>query len=72
VALEDYTRAEPLPWCDFFIARGRVLAAFGQGQRDGEVLAELRRLRAEAERIGLTTALPALRTAAEPSASAGP
>ena len=25
-ALEDYTRAEPLPWADLFAARGRVLA----------------------------------------------
>ena len=62
-ALEDYTRPEPLPWCDLFIARGRALAAFGQGRRDSEILSELGRLRAEAERIGLTTALPALHEA---------
>ncbi len=75
VALEDYTRPEPLPWCDLFIARGRALAAFGQGRRDGEALAELGRLREAAERAGILTAIPdldaALRTAAEPSASAG-
>ena len=58
--LEEFTRPEPLPWCDFFIARGRALAAWGRGQRDDEILAELHHLRAEAERIGLTTALPAL------------
>ena len=59
-ALEDYTRPEPLPWSDFFIARGRTLAAYGQGRRDAEVAQELRRLREEAERVGLKTALPAL------------
>jgi tetratricopeptide (TPR) repeat protein len=63
VALEDYTRPEPLPWCDFFIARGRALAAWGRGRRDAEILPELQRLRADAERIGLTTALPALHEA---------
>ncbi len=59
-ALEDFTRPEPLPSSDFFIARGRALAAFGRGRRDAATMDELRRLRDEAERIGLTTALPAL------------
>ncbi len=53
-------RAGPLRWTDFFIARGRALAAFGRGGRDAATIEELRRLRDEAERIGLTTALPAL------------
>ena len=73
-ALEDYTRPEPLPWCDFFIARGRALADFGRGWRGGEVLAELGRLRGEAKRAGILTAIPdldaALGTAAEPDAAA--
>ena len=60
VALEDFARPEPLPWCDFFIARGRALAAWGRGRRDAEALAELRRLREEAERTGFMTAIPAL------------
>ena len=59
-ALEAYTRAEPLPWSDFFIARGRALAAFGLGQRDAATIEELRRLRDEAERIGFKTAMSAL------------
>jgi hypothetical protein len=59
-ALEDYTRAEPLPWSDFYVARGRALAAHGRGRRDDVTLAELRRLRDEAERVGLRVALPAL------------
>jgi tetratricopeptide (TPR) repeat protein len=59
-ALEDYTRAEPLPWSDFFIARGRALAAFGRGGRDAATIDELRRLRGDADRTGWTTSLPAL------------
>jgi class 3 adenylate cyclase/tetratricopeptide (TPR) repeat protein len=59
-ALEDYTRSEPLPQSDFFIARARVLAAYGRGKRDGATAQELKRLRDEAERVGLKTALPAL------------
>jgi class 3 adenylate cyclase/tetratricopeptide (TPR) repeat protein len=62
-ALETYTSAEPLPSSDFFIARGRALAAFGCGCRDDEIVMELRRLRDEAERIGLKNDLPALEQA---------
>ncbi len=51
-ALETYTRAEPLPWSEFFTARGRALAALGRGCRKGELTQELQRLRCEAERIG--------------------
>ena len=71
-ALEDYTRSEPLPWCDYFIARGRALAAFGQGRCDPEILAELRRLREEAERNGFTTALAALDAALDAAKSPAP
>ena len=62
-ALEDYTRHEPMPSTDFFIARGRALAAFGRGTRDGAILEELNRLRDEAHREGLGSALPALEEA---------
>ncbi|MDX1576151.1 MAG: hypothetical protein R3285_08150, partial [Kiloniellales bacterium] len=62
-ALEDYTSAEPLPWSDYYIARGRALAAFGAGRREEVTLLELRRLRDEGERIGLRHALPALERA---------
>ena len=33
-ALEEYTRAEPLPWTEFQIAVGRALAAAGRGRPD--------------------------------------
>jgi tetratricopeptide (TPR) repeat protein len=56
VALEDYTRAEPLPWSDFFIARARALATYGKGWRDDALLVKLRDLSAEAHRVGLNLA----------------
>ena len=59
-ALEEYTRPEPLAWSDFFIARGRAIAAWGVGRRDEATAAELARLRDEAEDAGLKIALPAL------------
>jgi hypothetical protein len=62
-ALEDFTRPEPLPSSDFFIARGRALAAFGRGQRDAATTEALQRLRDEAAGVGLVTALPALEEA---------
>ena len=42
-------------------------AGVDRRRRDAEILAELQRLRAEAERIGLTTALPALNEALRPA-----
>jgi tetratricopeptide (TPR) repeat protein len=62
--LERYTRSEPLPFADFYIARGRALAAFGRGQSDvSKLVAELTRLRAEGERIGIRVALGGIETA---------
>jgi len=63
LALEDYTSAEPLPRCDYFIARGRALAAHGRGRRDKEMTDELQRLQSEARRVGLHFAIPALEVA---------
>ena len=62
-ALEDFTRSEPLPWCNFFIARGRALAAWGQGRREAHLMAEIQALCNEAERVNIATALPALKNA---------
>jgi class 3 adenylate cyclase/tetratricopeptide (TPR) repeat protein len=55
-ALESFTRPEPLPWCDFFIARGRVLSRFGQGQRDEEIRKQLQDLQRNAVDVGLRLA----------------
>jgi hypothetical protein len=68
-SLETYTGPEPLPWTDFFIARGRALAALGRGRVDAAPSAALIRLREEGQRLGLVTALPAIEAAlaGEPS-----
>jgi class 3 adenylate cyclase/tetratricopeptide (TPR) repeat protein len=62
-ALADYARPEPLPWAEFFAARGRALAAFGRGRRDPALARELARLREEGERLGLKVALPPIEAA---------
>ena len=59
-ALQDYTAVEPLPRCDFFIARGRALAAFGRGNRDQETMDNIRNLHDAAQRIGFKLAFPAI------------
>ena len=61
--LAAFTAAEPLPWSELFAARGRALAEHAlapdaAGLRDRLVL-----LRAEAERLGLRRAIPAIETA---------
>ena len=60
-ALEEYTRAEPIEWSDFYIGWARALAAWGRGARDSE--AELRRLLALAEEARFGIAVPALEKA---------
>ncbi len=59
-ALKEFTSSEPLPFIDFLIARGRALADCGCGKRDDATIQKLQRLRDEAARMGLKTALPAL------------
>jgi hypothetical protein len=58
--LEAFARPEPLRWADFHVARGRALAAALRGQADRQVLASCR---AEAMRMGLRAAIPALEAA---------
>jgi hypothetical protein len=57
-AMENYTRDEPLPWSDYFIAMGRALAKWGKGRREHEMRVELERLRGEAVRLNLRTVIP--------------
>ena len=60
-SLEQYTRSEPLPFADFYVARGRALAAFRRGQCDMvELAAVLERVRDEGERLGIRVALPGI------------
>jgi class 3 adenylate cyclase/tetratricopeptide (TPR) repeat protein len=51
-ALQDYTRPEPLPRSDYFIARGRTLAAYGRGARDAQTMQALQRLCSEVDKNG--------------------
>ena len=62
-AMEDYTRAEPLPWSDFSVDRARALAAAGEGRRDEDLTAELTRLRDLAVTVGFKDALKAINNA---------
>ena len=64
-ALENYTQAEPLPRCAFFIARGRALAAYGRGNRDQNTMSELKRLYDESKQIGLKSMLRGLEATLE-------
>jgi tetratricopeptide (TPR) repeat protein len=59
-ALEAHTRAEPLPWSEFYVARGRALARHGEALADSGTREELRRLRTEGRRMGLLEALVAI------------
>jgi tetratricopeptide (TPR) repeat protein len=62
-ALAEFTSSEPLPWSDFFVARGRALAAFGRGRRDDAILRELERLRRIGQAFDYRLALPAIERA---------
>ncbi len=61
--LDAYTRSEPSPLTDFFISRGRILAAIGKEECDQACLTTLQRLRDQAAHHGLRSALPALKAA---------
>jgi hypothetical protein len=67
-AMEDYTREEPLPWCELHIARARTLMAWERGDRGSDLVRRLRVLEAEARQAGLGPAAVAL---AEAVARAG-
>ncbi len=62
-ALDDYTRSEPLPWTEFFIARARALAALGRGEPHDAASREIERLRNEGNAAGLKGPVDALENA---------
>jgi class 3 adenylate cyclase/tetratricopeptide (TPR) repeat protein len=62
-AIEEYTRREPLPWSELFVARGRALAGVLQGRADVAVRPELMRVRAALVDAGLKAFLPGVESA---------
>jgi len=58
--LEEYTRAEPLPWSQLFAARGRALARTLQGHTNSVTRGELARVRDELTHTGFQAFLPQL------------
>ena len=61
--LEMLTRPDPTPWPNYFIARGRTLAAFGRGDHGSEVIKKLRKVHQETSRAELKFALPEIEAA---------
>jgi hypothetical protein len=62
-ALEDYTRAEPLPWSDLFATRGRLLAGAMRGDIDAGGREDLVRIRTALQDAGLKAFLPPIEAA---------
>ena len=62
-ALEDYTRAEPLPWSDLFAARGRLLAGAARGNLDDGRREGLVRIQTALHNAGLRAFLPPIEAA---------
>ena len=62
--LETYTAAEPLPWAEFYIARGRLLAQAGRGDDSEELKARAIALIAQAKALGLDLAAKELEAVA--------
>lgn len=58
--LERYTAAEPIPWSDLAIERGRLLARHGRGETGAELRTSLQVLREQTARLGFKVWLPAL------------
>ena len=62
--LAAYTAAEPVPWADFVIARGRVLAEVGRGRSGIELALRVDKLRALATDAEFNIYVPELSAAA--------
>jgi len=63
--LEAYVSAEPFPWAQFIIGRGRALSLAGQGATDAALVDELQRLRLEAAQSSITLHLADIDAALE-------
>lgn len=60
-AMEDYTRSEPLPWSNFFIAYSRILSRIGRGERSDSVGTDVTRLLDTATSLGYTASVKHLK-----------
>jgi hypothetical protein len=58
-ALEEYTRAEPLPYCQFIVTRARALVSLAEHPDDATLRTKVAGLRAEAERLAWPIGWPA-------------
>jgi len=56
-ALEDFVRQEPLPWTEFIVARARIFAAIGRGDRSKRLNDEMQRLRTEGDQLAIRLGL---------------
>jgi hypothetical protein len=65
-ALEHCFGTNASPWSDFFMARGRALAAAGRRGLEEAVVAQLRQLREYARDHGILAAVPGLDEASQP------
>ena len=61
--LERFTAAEPFPWADFVVARGRALVRCARGETGAALVAELQSLRQQALAAEATVYLPHLEAA---------
>jgi DNA-binding SARP family transcriptional activator/tetratricopeptide (TPR) repeat protein len=61
--LEDYTSPEPLPWSGLCIARGRLLARFGRGERGEDLYQDLTRVLNTCRTTGLRRHIPRVEAA---------
>jgi tetratricopeptide (TPR) repeat protein len=63
LALENYFRPEPLPWCEIIVDRARALAAHGRGNRGSIMFESLVRLRDRAKSRDFNSLLGAIEIA---------
>ena len=66
-ALDAYTHDDPVPWCDYFIARGRALAAWGRDPRDERIRARLTQLSEQSAHYGFEMPKRAIERALAPA-----
>jgi class 3 adenylate cyclase/tetratricopeptide (TPR) repeat protein len=59
-SLQDYAKADPLPWSTFAVERARALARFGNGMNDAGTMDELQRLQKIASTASMATAIQAI------------